>query len=168
MKHAGGFILAVGALLLLQGAASSPPRAQASKSDAIAFKVQKTEAEWRKILTPQQYHVLREKGTECALTGAFWDNHEQGDYFCAGCGQHLFSSTSKYDSGTGWPSFFRPVSARAVITHEDRSHGMDRTEINCSRCGGHLGHVFPDGPPPSGLRYCTNSAAFKFVAAKKR
>lgn len=126
-------------------------------------KVIKSDAEWRRILTPEQYHVLREQGTECALTGQFWNNHEPGEYYCAGCGQLLFSSKAKYDSGTGWPSFYQPASPGAVTTREDRSHGMVRTEILCSRCEGHLGHIFPDGPPPTGLRFCTNSAAFRFV-----
>lgn len=129
-------------------------------------KVVKSEAEWREILTPEQYHVLREAGTECALKGALWDHHERGTYHCAGCGNPLFSSETKYESGTGWPSFFRPISPEAVTTREDSRHGMRRTEINCSGCGGHLGHVFQDGPAPTGLRYCTNSAAFKFVPAR--
>ena len=129
----------------------------------MTSKLIKSEAEWRAELTPEQYHILREKGTECALTGQFWDNKVPGDYYCAGCGQHLFASDTKFESGTGWPSFYQPVGPGVVDTHEDRSHGMVRTEITCSRCDGHLGHVFPDGPKPSGLRYCTNSAAFKFV-----
>ena len=125
-----------------------------------------TESEWRKRLTPEQFHVLRERGTECALTGAFWNNHRPGDYRCAGCDLLLFSSDSKYESGTGWPSFFRPASSTAVVMLRDASHGMARTEIRCSRCDGHLGHVFEDGPEPTGLRYCTNSAAFRFVPRK--
>ena len=128
----------------------------------MTTKLIKSEAEWRAQLTPEQYHILREKGTECALTGQFWDNKTPGDYDCAGCGQHLFSSDTKFESGTGWPSFYQPVGPDVVTTHEDRSHGMVRTEITCSRCDGHLGHVFPDGPPPTGLRFCTNSAAFDF------
>jgi peptide-methionine (R)-S-oxide reductase len=131
----------------------------------MTTKIRKSEAEWRAELTPEQYHILREKGTECALTGAFWDNHEAGEYQCAGCGQPLFSSQTKFESGTGWPSFYQAIAPDAVETHEDRSHGMVRTEITCSRCDGHLGHVFPDGPPPTGLRFCTNSAAFRFVPA---
>jgi peptide-methionine (R)-S-oxide reductase len=127
-----------------------------------AQKVTKTDAEWRAQLTEEQYHVLREKGTECALTGQFWNNKEAGDYDCAGCGTHLFSSDTKYESGTGWPSFYQPVGPDVVATHADRTHGMVRTEITCAACDGHLGHVFPDGPPPTGQRYCTNSAAFVF------
>ena len=126
-------------------------------------KVTKSDAEWRATLTPEQYSVLREKGTECALTGTLLNNHEAGEYHCAGCGQALFSSETKFESGTGWPSFFQPVSADAVVSHEDVSHGMVRTEIVCSGCDGHLGHVFRDGPAPTGLRFCTNSAAFNFV-----
>ena len=158
-------LLATGGLglVLAVGFGHAAPEAPQKGSTAMTQKVIKSEAEWRQILTPEQYQILREKGTECALTGAFWDNKQPGDYYCAGCGQHLFSSDTKYESGTGWPSFFKPVSPEAVVTHEDRSHGMVRTEITCSRCDGHLGHVFPDGPAPTGLRYCTNSAAFKFV-----
>lgn len=163
-------VLMLATSLALAGVAAVPQAAGlAAQQKGMAMqsqKVVKTEAEWRKILTPEQYHILRESGTECALTGAFWDNHEHGEYFCAGCGQHTFSSNAKFESGTGWPSFFQPVSKEAIITRTDRSHGMARTEILCSRCDGHLGHVFEDGPPPTGLRFCTNSAAFKFVPAK--
>ena len=133
----------------------------------VAGKLVLSEAEWRMRLTPEQYHVLREHGTECALTGAFWNNHRPGDYRCAGCDQLLFTSDTKYESGTGWPSFFRPARAGAIVTRRDDSYGMVRTEIRCSRCDGHLGHLFEDGPAPTGLRYCTNSAAFRFVPHKK-
>ncbi|MDB5100547.1 MAG: msrB [Cyanobacteria bacterium RYN_339] len=131
----------------------------------MTTKIQKSEADWRAQLTPEQYHILREKGTECALTGALLENHEAGEYQCAGCGQALFSSDTKFESGTGWPSFYQAISPEAVETHVDRAHGMVRTEITCARCDGHLGHVFPDGPPPTGQRFCTNSAAFRFVPA---
>ena len=122
-------------------------------------KVSKSESEWRAELTPEQYEVLRKKGTERAFTGTYWDAKEPGVYLCAGCGQEVFRSETKFDSGTGWPSFYEPASDDAVEAEEDRSFFMRRTEIHCSRCGGHLGHVFEDGPEPTGLRYCINSCA---------
>jgi peptide-methionine (R)-S-oxide reductase len=125
-------------------------------------KVERPEAEWRKELSAEQYRVLREKGTERAFTGEYWNNHAEGQYLCAGCGQELFRSGEKFDSGTGWPSFSAPAARDAVEEADDSSHGMRRTEVVCARCGGHLGHLFPDGPTPTGQRYCINSAALKF------
>jgi len=125
--------------------------------------VELSEAEWRQRLTPEQYHVLREKGTERAFTGALTENHETGNYHCAGCGALLFMSGAKFESGCGWPSFQIPADSKAVKEHEDRSFGMRRIEVTCAQCGGHLGHVFPDGPAPTGLRYCINSASLSFT-----
>ncbi len=137
---------------------------QPSEKQAV-FACKHTDAEWRKILSPDAYKVLRQAGTERAYTGKYWDNHEQGIYKCAGCGQQLFSSATKFNSGTGWPSFYQTINKKAVLEQSDRSLEDERTEVLCSKCGGHLGHVFPDGPRPTGLRYCMNSVAMTFVKA---
>jgi peptide-methionine (R)-S-oxide reductase len=122
-------------------------------------KVQKTDSEWREELTPEQYEVLRRQGTEPPFTGKYWNVKDDGMYHCAGCGAPLFSADTKFESGTGWPSFYEPATAEAVELETDASHGMIRAEVRCASCGGHLGHVFDDGPKPTGLRYCMNSSA---------
>ncbi|MGI6358318.1 MAG: peptide-methionine (R)-S-oxide reductase MsrB [Bacillota bacterium] len=130
------------------------------------FPVEKTESEWKKSLSREAYHVLREHGTEPPFSNRYEGHKESGVYRCAGCGQELFSSDAKYDSGSGWPSFYQPIAPSVLGEDRDTRFGMRRTEIHCSRCGGHIGHVFPDGPRPTGLRYCTNSAALDFKPAE--
>lgn len=169
--------IAIGALILVgylvasaQGGASKEVNHSVAKTQAVdstggkmTDKVEKSEQEWKELLTPQQYCIAREKGTEAPFTGKYWDNHEKGVYKCACCGNVLFSSDTKYDSGSGWPSFWAPMDNENVAGTSDLSHGMVRKEITCSSCGAHLGHVFDDGPEPTGLRYCINSASLDFV-----
>lgn len=130
-------------------------------------KLSKTEQEWQQQLDSEQYRVCREKGTEPAFTGKYWDSKEAGTYRCVACGEPLFASSTKYDSGSGWPSFYQPVNADCIEEHEDNSLGMHRIEVVCSHCDSHLGHVFPDGPPQTGLRYCINSASLDFERSEE-
>ena len=152
-----------GAALWLQNAPLTQAQARArSSASTRKYKVVKTDAQWQQQLAPQAFNILRHAGTEAPFSGALWDNHAGGIYKCAGCGQELFSSQAKFESGTGWPSFFQPIRASAVEKRADNSLFGERTEVLCSRCGGHLGHVFDDGPMPTGLRFCMNSAALTF------
>lgn len=138
------------------------------KGKNMEEKIIRSEEEWKKILTPEQYRILREKGTERAFTGEYWNHFEEGVYKCAGCGAELFSSDTKFDSHCGWPSYFTPLAGDRVVYKEDRSYGMIRTEVLCAKCGGHLGHVFDDGPEPTGLRYCINSVSLIFEKRPKQ
>lgn len=153
--------------------AARPPQSPDVQKDRSSLrarqgKVVRSDDEWRRLLSPEQYRVLRKKGTERPFSGEYWNTREKGTYACAGCGQVLFSSATKFDAGCGWPSFWEAADQGAIAYHDDYSFGMHRIEVTCSRCGGHLGHVFDDGPEPTGKRYCINSVSMKFVPEPKK
>lgn len=166
--HLNLSLLIFSLLFTLSACAQNQPQKTAQSTPENKENVSKTPEEWKSCLTAEQYRILREKGTERAFTGKFYNHHEEGVYTCAGCGTELFSSETKFDSGTGWPSYWQPVSRKAVKTKADNSYGMRRSEVVCGKCGGHLGHVFSDGPQPTGLRYCINSAALGFKKAEEK
>lgn len=146
---------------------SGKPDSTKLNGENMNDKVIKSDEEWKEALSPEEYRILREKGTERAFTGKYWDHHELGTYICAACGTELFESDTKFDSGCGWPSYFEPIDSSRIIYKDDSSYGMKRTEVMCAKCDGHLGHVFDDGPPPTGLRYCINSGSMKFIKKEK-
>ncbi|MFY0673878.1 MAG: peptide-methionine (R)-S-oxide reductase MsrB [Bacteroidia bacterium] len=149
--------------VVIIGCASKVVKDQEGFTSPVKNKVVKTEEQWKGELTSEEFRVLREKGTERAFTGEYWDNKKKGEYYCAGCGHHLFSSKHKFKSGTGWPSFYDVATDSSIIVGKDNSYGMTRDELLCAKCGGHQGHVFDDGPRPTGLRYCINSVSMDFV-----